>query len=479
MIEIQTDTQTTVYEKTGLTLGETYYWAVSGEDEAVISDTFSFSTTEGYIQLLSPEDEEVLPENNSSVTLSWESNLSEFDIYLGTASDNLIEIQTDIQTKEYEKTGLTLGETYYWAVSGENEAVISDTFSFSTQSSAPAKIVLGGYRSYVPNVAYDNTNVDYSVITHLLFEYETYDSGALSENWQISGEWGLLATAQTNNVKLIVTILEDNDDEINAIIADENSRTTFIDALKTYYNTNNVDGFNIHFQRSGNTATAENRTNFSSLINEMRADFDTSIGSDFIISVSDLSVRVHPDWTGISNYNWNEFVDVIDFAVLMPFALGEWPTTETNANVDYNDFVSEMSIMKDSISKEKLVFGVATYGLEWANAVSAALGVSASATASIKDYDGWSQYVTYHTIVDSIDGGNFTISWDETSKTPFIYNSTSQMFISYDDSVSIGHKMDEIIDNDLVGVYIRSLDADVFDGKEYPLVKYIYSRMNE
>ena len=477
------------YVKSSLPLDKRFYWKVVGNSDTVSasSSVFSFSTIQTDlfgVNLLSPTDNSFL----NSKTFTWSSQRRAgatgitYDFYLGADTNNLTLEKAGLTDTQYVKSNLEMGKkNYAWRVVAKDTKGVEKSTpakSFST------KIVLGGYRSWVPNIpsGYNRDNVDFGIMTHMLFEFETYDdaTGVVSKSDQVNQAWGMLATARANDVEFIVSVVVNKKEKIRSVLQTSASRGKFINGLKSYYDEDwrNVDGFNINFSVWDYKATAAERDQFSALIKEMRSAFNSHVGRDFIITVSDLSSKAIPDWQGNYNYNWAGFKDSIDFAILSPFALGEWPTNKTNANVDLGDFNSQLNTVKGSISPNKIVYGVATYGLGWYSVTSGAMGEDATmGSVSKSDYDS-QNYNSYHKIMDLIASG-YVRTWDNASSTPFIYSSSDKTLISYDDEQSLGHKMDKIISDDIGGVYIRSLDSDVFADKAYPLTKFIYGKMRD
>jgi hypothetical protein len=62
-----------------------------------------------------------------------------------------------------------------------------------------------------------------------------------------------------------------------------------------------------------------------------------------------------------------------------------------------------------------------------------------------------------------INANGFVRHWDASSRVPYLYNATSQVFITYDDEESISCKVDYVLTNGLGGVMFWSADADPAD----------------
>ncbi|KAL0574085.1 hypothetical protein V5O48_007870 [Marasmius crinis-equi] len=58
------------------------------------------------------------------------------------------------------------------------------------------------------------------------------------------------------------------------------------------------------------------------------------------------------------------------------------------------------------------------------------------------------------------EGGGFTMGWDDCSDTPYLYNTSQQTVVTYDDTWSIGDKASFAKDNGMAGCFTWSLDQD-------------------
>jgi hypothetical protein len=79
---------------------------------------------------------------------------------------------------------------------------------------------------------------------------------------------------------------------------------------------------------------------------------------------------------------------------------------------------------------------------------------------------------TYNTITPLTQSG-WTRSWDAVGHVPYLINSTQTTIISYDDSVSIGEKMNYVKNQGLGGTIIWALGQDYSSTGQQPLLRAV------
>jgi chitinase len=111
---------------------------------------------------------------------------------------------------------------------------------------------------------------------------------------------------------------------------------------------------------------------------------------------------------------------------------------------------------------EKLVMGVPFYGRSWKGVPATNNGLGQTATGA--GPGTWEPgMIDYHDVVARYLSGGFTTHRDEVSKVPYLYNSTTGVFVTYDDPQSIAAKADYIRSKGLGGAMIWELSADTND----------------
>ncbi|MFC2004634.1 fibronectin type III domain-containing protein, partial [Chloroflexota bacterium] len=138
---------TSNYTDTGLTDGETYYYVVTAVDtlanESGYSDEANATPTDP--PPAAPTNLVANP-GDKQVSLGWDDNtegdLDAYNIYRGLISGNYTQIESLWSSSSYTDTGLTGGETYYYAVTavdlGSHESSTSNETSATPTDPPPA-----------------------------------------------------------------------------------------------------------------------------------------------------------------------------------------------------------------------------------------------------------------------------------------------------------------------------------------------------
>ncbi len=141
----------TTYTDTGLTNGQTYYYAITAKDttgnESVLSNEVSATPTD----LTAPSKPTGLnaTAGDTKIDLSWTANtepdLAGYNIYRSTTSPVLLTTPingTLVTGTTYTNTGLTNGQIYYYAITAKdtagNESVLSNEASATPVNAPPA-----------------------------------------------------------------------------------------------------------------------------------------------------------------------------------------------------------------------------------------------------------------------------------------------------------------------------------------------------
>ena len=98
------------------------------------------------------------------------------------------------------------------------------------------------------------------------------------------------------------------------------------------------------------------------------------------------------------------------------------------------------------VPPQKLLIGVAFYGLEFADVQPMHEGLY-QAYGHFQDTYPWPQLKA-----DFINRAGYTRYWDEVAQAPYLWNATTQRFISYDDPQSIAAKAGYVKSHHLGGI---------------------------
>lgn len=254
-------------------------------------------------------------------------------------------------------------------------------------------------------------------------------------------------------------------DAFKYIANDDNLLNNFVNSIKSLnsiYNFDTIDidwefpgkigneagGFNNWAQnyvtpnRVGTTLVSD-KDNFTKLITKLKTSFPDKA----------ITAAVSPSLDAINNIDYAAIKDKISYILLMSYDInGAWNSkTGHNAPLFSNDGslsidAAVKAILSTGFPKEKLVLGIPFYGRSFPDAASSAVG--SASTASTSDTS-----ISYRDIKASKLGQpGFQRYWDDVGKVPYLYNSNTKEWISYDDQSSVACKMKYAWDNELAGV---------------------------
>jgi chitinase len=109
--------------------------------------------------------------------------------------------------------------------------------------------------------------------------------------------------------------------------------------------------------------------------------------------------------------------------------------------------------LKAGVPADKLVLGVPFYGHAWAEVGDVNHGLYQPGKKTDLEAD-------YKLIVGTLLGKGFVRYWDSAASAPYLYNSTSHIFVSYDDPESMTLKCRYVIKHKLDGVMFWEYSGD-------------------
>ncbi|MFA7127088.1 MAG: glycosyl hydrolase family 18 protein, partial [Bacilli bacterium] len=200
----------------------------------------------------------------------------------------------------------------------------------------------------------------------------------------------------------------------------------------------------------GELNIAIDSANYTALMSELRTQLKRA-NSDYI-----LSAAVPGGPWGPERFEIENLAPILDFFHLMTYDMDS-ATTSTHLNPLYsssngvagcsvNDTVNLYH--ERGVAKNKLIVGLAFYGRKFY--------LSSSATQAMKQPASSRQTVFQDEIADSflsrVGSGEVIRYFDETAKSPYLFDTVNKIAISYEDRESVMYKAQYIIDNQLGGI---------------------------
>ncbi|CAF1261141.1 unnamed protein product [Adineta steineri] len=229
---------------------------------------------------------------------------------------------------------------------------------------------------------------------------------------------------------------------------------------------------------TGNIVRPEDKQNYVSLLKEIRTQLDTAgaqNGKKYLLTVAtgagterindmDLpGMSAYLDWINVMTYDFH----------------GGWEAktghnaplykndAETATDIDpsfiksrYNCHASIQAYLAAGTPRSKIVMGLGLYGRGWQGVTSAAQNGFSQIASSQLPMGTWENGIYDYDDLKNRFLPTYTRYWDDASKVPYLYNSSTGIWISYDDLQSIGLKNDYIKNEQLAGAMFWELSGD-------------------
>ncbi len=265
----------------------------------------------------------------------------------------------------------------------------------------------------------------------------------------------------------------------------EESRSIFAQSCVEFIDEYGFDGIDLDWEYPvegggpGMVHRPEDRENYTLLCAAIRERLDSLsdlTGREYLLSIAAPASVLKTE-----NFQLPELAEILDFINVMaydyhgPFGgeadgvtnfnaalyMDSRSTTPEPYRTYFNVAATVDSFVGAGFPREKLNVGLAFYGRGYAGATAGLDGLF-SGFAGAASPGTWEAGVFDYTDLDEnyigVDG--FTRYWSEEAKVPWLYNPDSDVFISYDDTMSIGYKARFIQDMGLGGAMCWELSGD-------------------
>jgi chitinase len=327
-------------------------------------------------------------------------------------------------------------------------------------------------------------------LTHINFAFARITPDGLVALANAGLETSLLRVLALRKIspplKVIVSIGGWEADGFSDAALTEASRAAFADSAVEFVRKYSLDGVDIDWEYPGQGVAgikyrAEDRQNFTRLLRKLREKLDAAsavqgrAGSDrYTLSIASADreyfdhtemdkLQVYLDWVNVMSYDFfNSLTPTTGHhAGLYRAALASPTDRDADASVKQH--------LAAGIPPEKLVLGVAFYGRGFA-------GVKPVNGGLNQPYARFEAAHDYSELADKLIGRQgFVRHWDDRAKAPYLWNSASRTFISYDDPQSIGIKAQYVKAHHLGGMMFWELSEDRNDELLDVIVKSLRS----
>ncbi|KAH7922909.1 glycoside hydrolase [Leucogyrophana mollusca] len=377
-----------------------------------------------------------------------------------------------------------------------------------TTSGGSDTVALAWFADWHPD--YTVANISWSKYTAMTYfaVATTNDPSTLDFGGEESGLDTFIAAAHSNNVKALLTIGGWTGSQyFSTSVGSSANRTTFANTIRDLAFSKGLDGIDFDWEYPGkqgvgcNTISPDDSANFLSFLQELR-----SSASNITLSAA-VSLTPFADTNGQPMTNVSGFADVLDYIEIMNYDVWGSYSASVGPNAPLNDTCAPASDQagsavsavdawtKAGFPANQIVLGVASYGHSYfvsnANATGSSstdatsgalvafpgfsaaqqpMGDSWDSTGGLDqcgvyqgpsgDFNFWGMIDAGFLNTDGSVASGMESRYDECSQTPYVYNPTSQIMISYDNATSFAAKGSYITQAGLRGFAMYEAGGD-------------------
>ena len=289
------------------------------------------------------------------------------------------------------------------------------------------------------NSASDNTyeNLDIVIFAHA----NVNASGAISNIGTVgsylptrvtkahnNGTYAILSLGMTSSAQLT---------DMSTVAASSELRATLIGNIISAINTYDLDGVDIDWE----FPTSAEKGNFTLFMQELRQAVKANNPNHLVMAATGIDTYTRYDFENSAQY--------IDYISIMTYDMQSGTTATHQSALNYKSGSCYKAISNaytyyvtnSGINPKKLIIGIPFYGRKFTN--TAGLGQSATSAGAL----------TYSEIVSSyLNNVSYEQYWDSNCQVPYLYSSSEQVFITYDNPASIAIKTKYAADNGFAGM---------------------------
>ncbi|XP_006463964.1 hypothetical protein AGABI2DRAFT_208965 [Agaricus bisporus var. bisporus H97] len=360
-------------------------------------------------------------------------------------------------------------------------------------------VITGWYPGWLAS-SFPPSKISWDKWTHMTYAFALTGADASSVVLNSDDERILptfVQAAQSNGVKALISIGGWTGSRyFSTAVSTPENRSAFVEAITKLADTYKLDGIDFDWEypnKQGigcNIISPSDSANFLEFLKELKQH---PIGGKLYLSAAaSITPFMGPDGTPMSDVS--EFAQYLNHLAVMNYDIwGSWstgigpnaPLDDSCAPTQAGSAISAIDAWKNAkFPANQMVLGIASYGHSFKvqnqgefslyssfeknsnpllPADSGGADICGNPTGPVDNYD-FSQMVTAGFLKD--DGNpaeGITYMYDDCSQTPFVYNPTSGVVISYDDTKSMAAKGKFIEENGLKGFAMWQVAGDQRD----------------
>lgn len=443
-------------------------------------------------------------------TQNGSATTSDYIATNGTLTFDAGELSQTITVAIQGDTKGEINENFNVNLSNPTNALISDTQGVVTivndDATVPSDYVVGVY--YPEWAIYDRDfqveDIPADDLTHIFYAFAKIDGNgevAVFDEWAatqttfggkytweqsqagLAGNFAELQALKAENPHLSNMISIGGwtlSGSFSDIALTEASREKFATSAVEFMVQYGFDGIDIDWEYpvggglESNIYRPEDKQNYTLLLGEVREQLDLqeSIdGNDY-----QLTIASPAGFDKIVNYDLAGMSEHLDFFNVMTYDYhGAWEKTTNHqaalfANPDDTyEYAQEYTVsstvqqyLDAGVAAEDIVLGAPLYGRSWTGVGDANDGLFQSATGA--GPGTWENGVLdYHDLYSKVNDPNsgYVRYWDEAAQVPYVYNDSLGVFSTYEDTQSLGMKLDYLKEQGLGGMFFWEASADL------------------
>ncbi|KAK2160193.1 hypothetical protein LSH36_138g06003 [Paralvinella palmiformis] len=346
-------------------------------------------------------------------------------------------------------------------------------------------------------------NINPRLCTHIIFAFADLVKGSFLKpsswndlpNGKGKGLYARTMALKKKNPKLKVLLAlggwKIGSEPFVAMMNDKRKRRLFIRNVVRYLRKYDFDGLDMDWEFPGTRGSPpEDKYRFTALMKDIRMAFEreakqsgnerllltmAAAGGSYFIGLAYEPEKIvrYVDYILLMTYNyhgsWNDFTG--HHSGLYPRA------DESGGEREWNQaWTIDFWLNEAGAPKEKIIVGIATYGMTFTLADPKDHGLKAAAVGGGRPgpYTGESGILSYYEICQKL-GAGWNSVWIDEQKAPYAYSGSQ--WVGYDNTDSVTYKANYIRKMKLGGAFVWSVEMDDFRGVcgigKYPLLSTI------
>tara|TARA_R110002020_G_scaffold167562_8_gene355922 strand:+ start:1259 stop:2425 length:1167 start_codon:yes stop_codon:yes gene_type:complete len=365
------------------------------------------------------------------------------------------------------------------------------TISFDTFKKTKQEPAIAVMAYYVAGENFDPSKLPLDKLTHIIFSFtKIIDNEMKFQNNATADKLRLLVQQRDKypNLKIMVACGGWGADGFSDMANSVESRQKFVLSIVEFNREFNIDGLDIDWEyptipAAQTNARPEDKKNFTLLMKGLREALNTlnrkqtltfaSAGwKQYYKNIELKEVIKYVDYMNIMTYDqigsnspftghhtplgWIKEKDMVGTPaeVLLESRKAEMKEGGKEYEPGSVESIVEYCI-KAGVPSTKIVVGAAFYGRAWKGVSSPNNGLYQANSGS---YLGWSSYSQIREEYEN--NSNYKRFWDSVAKAPFLYSKKDEVFMTYDDTVSVKLKVDFAKERRLGGIMFWQLGLD-------------------